>query len=182
MRIQNAIGRNQVPQLPILRSGDFVAPGTGTGTVTPSADVLHFIPIFVRNPMTADRIGIEVTTGGDAGSVCRLGIYRDNGQIYPGTLLVDAGTVSTAGIAALTITISQALSTGCWWLAAATQTASANPQYRTSTGQPYTIPSGSLSATGHSGRSQTGVTGALPATAAPTTVVANCPRPQLRLA
>ena len=24
MRIQNAIGRNQVPQLPILRSGDFV--------------------------------------------------------------------------------------------------------------------------------------------------------------
>ena len=27
MRIQNAIGRNQVPQLPILRSGDFVAPG-----------------------------------------------------------------------------------------------------------------------------------------------------------
>lgn len=67
-----------------------------------------------RTGCTLDRLGINVTTG-SAGNA-RLGIYNDSSG-YPGTLLLDAGTVVTTNIAVVTVTISQALVPGNrYWL------------------------------------------------------------------
>jgi hypothetical protein len=66
--------------------------------------------------VTVDRLGIEVTTA--AGTLCRLGLYTYNNG-YPDQLLIDAGTVSTAGIAAVAATISQALIPGQRYFAVA---------------------------------------------------------------
>lgn len=67
-----------------------------------------------RTGVTIDRLGINVTTGSSGNA--RLGIYNDSSG-YPGTLLLDAGTVVTTSIAVVTVTISQALTPGNrYWL------------------------------------------------------------------
>jgi hypothetical protein len=78
-------------------------------------DFIHAIPFIVPVSVTVDRIGIEVTGAGTAASVIRLGIYSDNGN-KPGSLLLDAGTVTADSAAVKTITISQALTPGLYWL------------------------------------------------------------------
>ncbi len=77
-------------------------------------------PIWVPNTVTATSLKIEVTTIGSTGSVIRLGIYNDNlGQ--PGTLLVDAGTVSGTTTGVKSATISQVLTPGLYWLSGCQQ-------------------------------------------------------------
>ncbi len=56
----------------------------------------------------ADQIVIRVITIGTALNA-RLGIYLDNGNIYPGTLLLDAGSVDISVAGVKTINISQVL-------------------------------------------------------------------------
>lgn len=80
------------------------------------ANRLYAMPFVAagRAGCTLDRLGINVTTGSTGNA--RLGIYNDSGG-YPGSLLVDAGTVVTTNIAVVTATISQALVPGNrYWL------------------------------------------------------------------
>src|SRR4030042_3995238 len=56
---------------------------------------LYAIPFMVVDAKTITRIAIHVTSIGSAASA-RLGIYQDNGSIYPGTLVSDCGIVSMA--------------------------------------------------------------------------------------
>jgi hypothetical protein len=66
-----------------------------------------------------DRIGISLTSG-IAGGTARLGIYENVSPpaLYPGALLLDAGTVSLASAVPVYATISQALVPGrLYWLA-----------------------------------------------------------------
>ena len=87
-------------------------------------------PIILKAGRTLDRIAVSHNNTLTAGETCRLGIFNDNGNGYPGALLLDAGTVdlSTApGMKA--ITISQAIATsGVYWLAAVRQGATATAQ------------------------------------------------------
>ena len=79
---------------------------------------------------TLDRMGVRHdNTTGAAGEVLRLGLYKDsNGR--PGALVVDAGTIdlATAAAAVKTVTISTAISTGVYWIAAARQGPSSTAQ------------------------------------------------------
>jgi len=67
---------------------------------------MHSFPFYVPTTTTFDRIAIYVYTA-VAGSECRLGIYGDNGSVYPGSLIVDAGYVScgTTGLKELIINV-----------------------------------------------------------------------------
>lgn len=72
--------------------------------------------VFVVGAQTTfTRIGLQVTTG--AGSLGRLGIYNFSSGV-PTSLVLDAGTVSTATTGVKEITISQALSPGVYVVAA----------------------------------------------------------------
>lgn len=83
----------------------------------------YFAPIFIPGSTSVDRIAFKTGTGWSGTGSVRLGIYNDsNGK--PGTVFFDAGTVSaTAASTLYTITISQTLSGGLYWLAINTQTA-----------------------------------------------------------
>jgi hypothetical protein len=88
-----------------------------TSTTGPTVNTLYAMPFY--NPVVAkyDIIECEVTTLG-SGSNIRLGIYRDAGIGYPGTLLFDSGDLSaaTTGVKSATITSSvQVFQPGLYW-------------------------------------------------------------------
>jgi hypothetical protein len=99
----------------------------GTVGVAPQTDkTVRATPIFVARTTQVEAMGMVVTTPGSAASgtpVVRLGIYKDDGSgAFPGSLLLDAGTVdvSTKGekvIGGLNVT----LEPGTYWLAAVPQ-------------------------------------------------------------
>lgn len=97
--------------------------GNGTG---------RFSPWTVRRTMQFTRIGSEITSAGEAGSVLRLGIYADNGTGYPGALVLDAGTIAGDSATVQEITISQILTPGLYWVGGVVQAApSTQPTVRT---------------------------------------------------
>ena len=92
--------------------------GISLGNVTPAQDTLWAIPILIPEDNTYDTIAISLE-GTSGSSVVRLGIYDDDGDLYPDNLIVDAGETSTAtgeGLGMKTKTISEALTAGLYWL------------------------------------------------------------------
>lgn len=86
------------------------------GSITLTANAIEASPFIVTRAMTIDRLQINVTGAGAGGTVARLGIYNNGTDLYPGTLLLDAGTVATDGVAVVAATISQALTKGLYWV------------------------------------------------------------------
>jgi len=82
-----------------------------------TANRIYAHPLIVAKTITVDIIAVNCTTL-IAGGGLRLGIYSDNNG-EPGALLLDAGAVSTAATGVKTITITQQLTAGLYWLAAA---------------------------------------------------------------
>lgn len=76
---------------------------------------LDALPFIVPTSQNFDRIAINVTTA-VAGNG-RLGIYADNGDVYPGALILDAGEVDTGTTGVKEIIISLNLQPGLYWLA-----------------------------------------------------------------
>ena len=64
-----------------------------TTTQNIAADTIYAVPLIVPRDTTFDRIAVEVTTAAAAGKDARLGIYTDDGAGYPGSPVLDAGTV-----------------------------------------------------------------------------------------
>jgi hypothetical protein len=93
------------------------------------SNFLHGVPFIVGKDCVADRIAMEITVAGTAGSKVRLGIYRDNGNNVPGTLLVDAGLINGDSATVQSITINATLNRGIYWLAWVHNAASA-PTFR----------------------------------------------------
>jgi hypothetical protein len=82
----------------------------------------YYTPFYLPESTTFDRIVIRASTFTGT-AVVRLGIYNNSGG-KPTTVVLNAGTVSvTAGGTSYTITISQTLSAGWYWLASNMQTA-----------------------------------------------------------
>lgn len=106
--------------LEIVRAGGYYSCPEGYYTaIVLVADRLYAKPFIVVRDMTFDRIAIDVTAL-DAGKNARLGIYNLGTNLYPGTLLLDAGTVSVATTGVKSITISQALTKGIYFVAMVT--------------------------------------------------------------
>lgn len=135
--------------------------------------------------VTLDRIACEVTAAGEAGSLMRLGIYADSNGV-PGSLVLDAGTVAgdgTAGIREATANLS--LAAGSYWIGGAVQAApTTQPTLRICAGVLPTTQNGTLTTLSQTwgGYSQTGVSGALPATFSATPALAvTVPRVAVRV-
>tara|TARA_Y100000310_G_scaffold321748_1_gene379825 strand:+ start:226 stop:780 length:555 start_codon:yes stop_codon:yes gene_type:complete len=91
------------------------------GNVAMVADELYYIPIYVERSITFGRLTIDVQTGGAGGTVARLGIYEadfnSDGEMLPGALVTDAGTVSVATTGAKHINEANTLAEGFHFLA-----------------------------------------------------------------
>lgn len=107
----------------------YTSPNTGTalGTGAPTANVLRAIPFIVTKVTTIDQMAINVTTL--LAGLARIGIYADNGNNYPGALIVEATSVTqidtgTAGVKIATGGLPVTLQPGLYWLAIVANAAS----------------------------------------------------------
>lgn len=78
------------------------------------ANYLYTIPFLCLKTETFDRIGIYIDTLATGNA--KLGIYNDDGNCSPGTLLLDAGAIDTGTTGAKEIVINQVLNSGLYWL------------------------------------------------------------------
>ena len=102
----------------IVRIGEYTTlmPNNKVGNKTLAANRLYATPLIVARAMTFDRIAIDVRVA-DAGKNCRLGIYKNGTNYYPGALVLDAGIVSVNAVAVVSIVIDQSLTKGIYHLA-----------------------------------------------------------------
>jgi hypothetical protein len=109
---------------------------TGTG-------FMRCRPVLVPSTLTFTGISIYVDVAAGAGGVLRLGIYDSDSRGRPANLVLDAGTVSSTTTGIKTITISQSLNAGKYFLTAVGQTAGCqiladvNPHSYTHTAYPF---------------------------------------------
>ena len=102
----------------VLRIGDHYYCGIYgyPSNVALVANTLYGMPFIVARDITVDRIAMEVQGAAGGGNV-RLGIYNEGTNLYPGTLLVDAGTIDATSATLQPITIDEELTKGLYWLA-----------------------------------------------------------------
>lgn len=101
----------------------YTSPMTGTalGTAALTVNVLRALPFIAPKNITIDTFAVNVTTA-SSGAV-RLGIYNDDGNLYPSSLVVDAGTINSGSTGVKTISNTQSLVGGkLYWLVTVTNT------------------------------------------------------------
>ena len=103
-------------------AGKYYLPSINFGlaaSLNMSQDVLKYVPFVPFATHTFTAIGLYNGNPGDNGEKFRLGIYNDDGNGSPGTLLDDSGEVTLDAATALReIVISEELSAGViYWLA-----------------------------------------------------------------
>lgn len=88
--------------------GTFLTGGAQTTQGIASANSLRAFPFYLPITTSFDKMAIRVTTLATGTTPrIRLGIYEDNGNNYPGKLILDAGevNVSTTGVKELDINV-----------------------------------------------------------------------------
>lgn len=105
----------------LLSTGGYIQPWpvVAISTTALVANRLYALAWLIVRPLTIDRLALEVTGAGGAGTKARLGIYANGTNLYPGALLKDVGLVAVDGVAvvAATITGNLSLAAGLYWLA-----------------------------------------------------------------
>lgn len=179
--IAGALSNLGIPPGRRFLTGSYYAPMT-TGADTTAAltqSTEYAVRFDVAASTTFDRIGIEVTTSA-ASNVVRLGIRNDLGSVpYPDGLVLDAGTVDASTTGFKEVTISQALSSGRYWVTATLQ-GGTGAVVRGRSGDPF-VPNFTSSGT-ISSFTQTGVTGALASFSSTVMIAAAGPKILLRAA
>jgi len=79
----------------------FSFPQGSTGNIPIVDDTIYAVPFFSPSSLSIDGIGLWVTAG-VAGNA-RLGIYEDDGDVYPGALFADCGLVDVTAAGAKSI-------------------------------------------------------------------------------
>jgi hypothetical protein len=101
-------------------SNRYLAPPSGVrNTWGTGTSQIRGRKIVIPKDLTVNQIGCSVQSAGASGALVRLGIYNSDANGYPSTLVVHAGTVDVTSTGTKTITISQALTAGTYWLVAA---------------------------------------------------------------
>lgn len=98
-----------------------VSPGTSSTTATLGVGTVRVTAFYNPAPISIDRLGAEITTIGEAGSKLRLGIWLDNGNAYPGALLLDGGVIAGDSATVQDLTVSALLPSGLIWIGGAVQ-------------------------------------------------------------
>lgn len=109
------IDAHMVSMWQTLRTGEYHALVNAyyVSSVAVVADTLYAYPYVVVRTMTIDRIAIYVATG--VSGKARLGIYNTGTNLYPGTLLLDAGEVDVTSSTLVAATVSQQLTKGVYF-------------------------------------------------------------------
>jgi hypothetical protein len=146
--------------------GYYTAQGPFSNLGVPQAiNVMSFVPFYVPTTTTFTKLA-SATISGSASAVVRMGIYTANPSTdAPASLVVGTGTVSaTTSNASPTATISQTLDPGLYFLAFVHQVAKST---MLSFSDAYQFPNVRTMYPGLKANNwiQTGVTGALPASA-----------------
>ena len=90
--------------------------GIITGSLSPAKDTMWALPFLASKTIVLDRIAVQVMTL-KALCLIQLGIYNNGINMYPGSLLLNAGSVSGDSTGLKTITINQQLVVGnLYWL------------------------------------------------------------------
>lgn len=149
---------------------DFVTPPgifSGSGH-SPTLNTTYYCPLFIPFGGTYDQIMFDIATGA-ASSVVRAGIFDMSTRGIPQTLIVDAGTVSTATSGIKTVTIGSPptlVENRSYFIALTLQTATGVTWYGHFYSSGQVIQSTSLTGRGSTiGFSQSGVSGAYSASA-----------------
>ena len=113
----------------------YSSPATHTLSTSNTAERLFTFPIYVPgvNGCAIDELGLEITTGGTAGGLARVGLYADKEGI-PWDLLLDAGTIPIDGVGWQHVDVALRLR-GWVWVAIAIGKYASKPTYRASNGQ-----------------------------------------------
>lgn len=78
------------------KSGGYILSEFNSGTsVTLGNGSLRVCPFLVTKAFTISAIGTEFTVAGDAASLFLMTIYGDDGNCYPGSLVLNGGSIST---------------------------------------------------------------------------------------
>lgn len=167
-------------------TGDYAtAPAIGSTTTRAMADGRIIAARFdLATSATADLIAAGVASAATGGTG-RVGIYEDNGSDKPGDLVVDAGTIDLTSATNQTISISQALTPGSWWLALLVENLGGSGTLRATAGGAWVLASNAATAltTDSNGWYSDGVTaGALPDPYPSPLVISNAYRLALRFA
>ena len=155
-----------------LASGTYYTTSSNTNTslaTTTTTGTVSYLPFFVEQTTTFDRIACRTGSTFTGTSTVRLGIYNNSNK-RPTTVLLDAGTVAaTATSTIYSITINQTLNPGWYWLAHVVNSTTGTHTF-IQVGD--ALPFGQMPLTAtfafQPNYTQTGVTGAF-ATASPTT-------------
>lgn len=136
--------------------------------MTPAVGLMHAQPLVLPS-CTLQTLAARVT-GAVAGSLIRLGLYADNGNGYPGALLIDGGQVSGAVAGTVAAPNFSAVHPGGFlWAVVVNQTGTPALQATNNTGiYPYALGSTTAlaaiaNAQSTHGFTMAGVNGALPA-------------------
>lgn len=154
-----------------------------TNTTASTVSLAEYSPIYISTTSTFDRISITSGTAVTNPTAVRLGIYTAVAG-KPSALVLDAGTVNITAINTnYTITISQSLTVGWYFLVAVNQTAASVTNILQILGATTNQGPGKISTTG---AAQVGfgdtVAGAFPATTTTTTTRTQCIQVGLRKA
>jgi hypothetical protein len=98
--------------------GPYLTGGALTTQALSSTNSLRAFPLFIPKTAKFDRIAIRVSTAATGATPrARLGVYEDNGSVYPGKLVLDAGEVDVSATGVKELTIDVALKGGkLYWL------------------------------------------------------------------
>jgi len=82
------------------------------------ANTLYAVPFLISRAMTPAEIFIFVETlAAGPNNNLRLGIYNDNGSLYPGTRLTNGGVVDVSATGIKTVAYTTQLTKGIYWVA-----------------------------------------------------------------
>ena len=103
--------------LQLLRTGEYLGYPFQRGSTdwAISANTLYASPLYLARNITIDRIAINVSAAGAAGTKGRLGVYKTGTNLYPGALVIDGGEVAVDAIAVVAAIIDQALTEGLYF-------------------------------------------------------------------
>jgi hypothetical protein len=112
-------------------------PSVVADNITVSANVNHYSPVFLPTG-TINRLTVRTASSFSGTATVRIGIYN-NSSALPSTVLLDAGTVScTAASTNYSITVSQAVTAGYYWLVMKADTAATTNNFQGGNGlNPY---------------------------------------------
>ena len=95
----------------------FITGGAQTTQGLASANSLRAFPFYVPRLSRFDRIAMRVTTAGTGTTPrVRLGLYKDNGNVYPSSLVFDAGEVDVSTNGVKEVTLNASLPEGLYWI------------------------------------------------------------------